>query len=86
MTVTVKRIGGSVAVVIPKAVARDMELAEGTELDLSTTADAIVMRKQTRRRRARRSIASIVSQIKPASYQRRSRELAERGPVGAEVW
>jgi antitoxin component of MazEF toxin-antitoxin module len=84
MTVIVKKIGGSVAVVIPKAVAREMELTEGTSLEISTSADGITMRKQGRR--PRRPLNRIVSQIKPASYRRRSRELAEKGPVGKESW
>ena len=88
MTVTVKRIGGSVAVVIPKTIARETELAEGTELSLSISADAIVMRKQKQRRRRtapRRPLAQIVDQIKPASYRRRRRDV-HVGPVGREVW
>jgi AbrB family looped-hinge helix DNA binding protein len=84
MTVTVKKVGGSVAVIIPKEVAKEMELVEGTALDISTSGGAIVMRKQGRR--ARRPLANIVSQINTASYRRRSRELGGDGPVGREVW
>ena len=87
MTVTVKQVGGSVAVVIPKSVAREMELAAGSSLEISTSGGAIVMRKHRRQgRRPRRSIAEIVAQIKPASYRRRNREQAEGGPVGREIW
>ena len=84
MTVTVKKVGGSVAVVIPKAVARDLELAEGTVLSMSTTHDSIVMRK--RLRRSRRSMSEIVAQIKTSSYRRRRNELGQDPPVGREVW
>jgi antitoxin component of MazEF toxin-antitoxin module len=84
MVVTVKKVGGSVAVVIPKAVAREMALSEGTALDLSTSADTIVMRK--RARRPRRSLAQIVAAIKPAHYRKRRRELAGDRPVGREAW
>jgi hypothetical protein len=38
------------------------------------------------RRRPRRTIVQIVARIKPASYHRRSRQLADRGPVGREFW
>lgn len=86
MTVTVKKVGGSVAVIIPREVAREMELAVGTALDVSTAGGAIVMRKQGRRRRARRPLAAIVSRISAANYRRRGRELGEDGPVGREVW
>jgi antitoxin component of MazEF toxin-antitoxin module len=84
MTVTVKKLGGSVAVVIPKALARDMQLTEGTSLEITGSEDSIVMRR--RGRRARRSLSKIVGQIKPASYRRRARELGEAGPVGKEIW
>jgi len=83
MTVIVKKIGGSVAVVIPKSVAREMGLAEGTALDVSTTGAGIVMRKQGRR--PRRPLSRIVAQIKPANYRRRTRELAADRPVGKEI-
>jgi antitoxin component of MazEF toxin-antitoxin module len=84
MTVIVKKIGGSVAVVIPKAVARELELTDGTPLDLRTSATAIIMRKQ--RRRPRRKLGTIVAQIKPASYRRRARELPDERPAGKELW
>jgi len=84
MTVIVKKIGGSVAVVIRKAVARDLGLIEGTPLEVSTSAAGILMRK--RGRRPRRPLSQLVSQINPSSYRRRSREMAEDGPVGKELW
>ena len=85
MTVMVKKIGGSVAVVIPRAMAREMQLTEGTPLSLSGTADSIVMRKAGRRR-PRRSLRQVVAKIKPASYRRRRKELGDDAPVGREVW
>lgn len=85
MTVTVKKVGGSVAVVIPRAVAREMDLTEGTALDVSTASGAIVMRKR-HARRPRRPLAEIVAQINPAAYRKRKREMVNGGPVGKEVW
>ena len=84
MTVIVKKIGGSMAVVIPMAVARDMGLTEGTPLVVSGGDAAIVLRK--RGRRPRRPLAKILAKIKPASYRRRARELSDDHPVGREVW
>jgi antitoxin component of MazEF toxin-antitoxin module len=85
LTVTVKQVGGSVAVVIPKIVASEMELEAGTALEITTSGDAIVMRKHAARR-ARRPLSKIVAQIKPASYQRRRREVSADRPVGKELW
>jgi antitoxin component of MazEF toxin-antitoxin module len=84
MTIMVKKLGGSVAVVIPKALAQEMELVEGTPLDISVNAAGIVLRKQGRR--PRRSLRGIVARIDPESYRRHSRELPEDRPVGREVW
>ncbi len=84
MTVTVKKIGGSVGVVIPKEFAREMELTAGTSLQITGTAHEIVMRKQGRR--PRRPLRQIVAKIKPASYRRRSGELGSDRPVGKEIW
>jgi antitoxin component of MazEF toxin-antitoxin module len=84
MTVLVKKIGGSVAVVIPKAVANEMGLIDGTPLDITSNADSIVMRR--RGKRQRRPIREIVSKIKPANYRRRSREFPDSAPVGKEFW
>ena len=84
MTITIKRIGGSMAVVIPKALAREMELTDGESLDITTSAGVLVMKK--RGRRPRRSLAQIVAQIRSGSYGRRGRELSDAGPVGKEIW
>lgn len=84
MTVTLKKVGGSVAVLIPKLVAKELGLAEGTALELSTTADTLVMRKRSRR--PRRPIAEIAARMRRADYRKRSREFAQDVPVGREVW
>jgi antitoxin component of MazEF toxin-antitoxin module len=86
MTVMIKKIGGSMAVVIPNAVAREMELTEGMPMEISSNGEDIVMRKQRSTRRQRRPLAKIVAQIKPASYRRRNRELGGDRPVGKELW
>jgi antitoxin component of MazEF toxin-antitoxin module len=83
MTVMARKIGGSVAVVIPKALASEMGLTDGTPLDITGGADGIVMRR--RGRRPRRNLKSIVEQIKPSSYRRRN-QWASDAPVGKEIW
>jgi antitoxin component of MazEF toxin-antitoxin module len=61
-----------------------MQLVEGTPLDLSMSSGALVMRRQGRR--SRRSLARIVAQINPVTYQRRRREFAGDAPIGKEIW
>jgi antitoxin component of MazEF toxin-antitoxin module len=84
MTVLVKKIGGSMAVVIPKGIANEMEISEGTSLEISASAGSIVMRK--RGSRPRRPLSEIVAQIDPAAYRKLRREFPDHGPVGKEYW
>jgi len=84
MMVTVKKPGGSLTVVVPETVAREMGLIEGAKLHVTASAASIVLRKQSRR--PRRPLSRIVAQIKPASYRQRTRELSEDAPVGREIW
>ena len=83
MTVIVKKIGGSVGILIPKQLATEMNLKDGTPLSVSATSDQIVIRKQGKR--ARRSMRQIVSKLKLSSYRRRA-EPGDDKPVGKEIW
>ena len=84
MLATVKKIGGSVAIIIPKSMAAHNQLSPGTAVDLSQGEDGIVVRMP--RGRVRRSIHDIVKEIDPAAYARRRSELAPDHPVGKEIW
>jgi antitoxin component of MazEF toxin-antitoxin module len=84
MTVTVKKLGGSVAVVIPKAIAQEIELTAGTSLDVTVTPKGILFKK--RGRRPRRPMSSLVAAMDPVAYRRHRRELPDGPPVGSEVW
>ena len=66
MTVTVKKVGGSVAVIIPKAMATEMELAEGTPLELSSSGGTIT-HSTIRTTRARLETLRSSSNRKPSS-------------------
>lgn len=83
MTVTLKKVGGSVAMIIPKAIASEMGLREGTAMSVTAKADEIVLRKPGRR--PRRSLDAIVAQMDPAAY-RRHRKLLREPPIGKEYW
>lgn len=83
MTVTVKRIGGSLAVVIPRGIAVESGLTEGASLDVSRTAAGILFRQAGRRRR--RSMAAIASKLDRDAYAARSVEMHDDGPVGREI-
>ena len=83
MTVTVKKLGGSIAAVIPKALAEELSLVAGASSDVRADGGNLVMSK--RRQRKRRPLSEIVAKIKPAHY-RRHKDLLEDPPVGREVW
>lgn len=83
MTVTVKKIGGSVAIVVPKSIAVDFGLKQGEKVELSRDNDTLVLRRS--RRRARRPIDELIAQMDPEAYARHDRELNDR-PVGREIW
>jgi antitoxin component of MazEF toxin-antitoxin module len=83
MTVTIKKVGGSLAVFIPRSMARDTKLTEGALMDISSDVDSIVIRRKSGR--TRRPIAKVVSQIKTANYSKRRVEMLNDGPVGKEI-
>lgn len=87
MTAYVKKIGGSVGVLIPKSLARDLGLVQGTVLEI--TAEHGSIRMQKARHRPRRPIAEIVAELKVSKRKRLSadhRALINDPPVGKEVW
>jgi antitoxin component of MazEF toxin-antitoxin module len=71
MIVTTKMTEEGVAIVIPQATATAAGLSESQFLDISVEAGAIVVhRPGQRRRRFRRPLSEIVSQIEPEAYQK----------------
>jgi antitoxin component of MazEF toxin-antitoxin module len=84
MVVTVKKIGGSVGVLIPKAIATELGLIDGTPLDVRAGRDEIVMRKSERR--TRRGLSEIIGKINPSAYRKRNRDLHDSGQAGKEIW
>src|SRR5262245_50010129 len=61
MTVTLKKVGGSIAMIIPKAIAQELDLRDGTAMSLTSESDSIVLRRPGRR--PRRPLAEIVNKI-----------------------
>ena len=84
MTTRVRKWGSGVAVIVPKTIATKFGLGKGTVVEMAIEGDSIVMRQ--RPGRARRSLKSLVAQIRPAAYARRRRERLDDTPVGKEVW
>ena len=83
MVATVKKIGGSVAVIIPKAIAAGAGLGPGTTVDVVQEDDTIVLRRSSKR--TRRPIAELVRLIDADAYAVHRKELDDK-PVGKEIW
>jgi antitoxin component of MazEF toxin-antitoxin module len=61
-------------VLIPDTIAERARMTEGTEVEIKLIAGGIMLRRKGVR--PRRSMAEIVSQIKPANYRRQNAELS----------
>jgi antitoxin MazE len=79
MLAKVQRWGNSLGLRIPKAIAAQASVREGSSVELSVTAGAIVIRPPSRRY----ELAELLAQVLP---QNRHRELATGRPRGREVW
>jgi antitoxin component of MazEF toxin-antitoxin module len=84
MLATVRKLGGSVAIVIPKGMAISFQLAPGTTVDLTEGETGIIVRRA--RYRKRRAIDELVGEINSSAYARHRKQLAVDKPVGKEVW
>jgi antitoxin MazE len=79
MTTTVQKWGIGLGIRIPKAIARQIRVAEGTVVEFDTTGGALVIRP---RRRRRHTLAALLAQAKGANPHR---NLSRDGPVGREL-
>jgi antitoxin MazE len=80
MRTAVQRWGNSLALRIPRAYAAETRIAEGSEVELTLKAGALVVRPVARKRH---SLASLLERITPANRH----DSTSTGPsVGQEVW
>jgi antitoxin MazE len=80
MKTAVQKWGNSLALRIPRAYAAETRMAEGSEVDLSLKAGALVVRPV---RRKRHSLADLVNRITAANSHA---SIATGTAVGREVW
>lgn len=73
--------GNSLGIRVPKAIAEQVNLTTGTEVDFDTTGDVLTIRpRKSKRKRPR--LADLLKQMKPSH---RHGELDRSRPVGREV-
>ncbi len=80
MTLRIARWGNSLAVRLPRTLARDAGLGEGDEVEAALADDGAVT---LRRCRPRYSLGALVAAITPKN---RHDETDWGGPVGREIW
>ena len=80
MPAKIQKWGNSLGVRIPKAVAEQVNLANGTEIDFETTGGVLTLRPKRRKRRYK--LADLLKKVKgPSPY----RYLDTDRPVGREL-
>ncbi|HEX8463985.1 MAG TPA: AbrB/MazE/SpoVT family DNA-binding domain-containing protein [Abditibacterium sp.] len=83
MEQTVQKWGNSLAVRIPKALARELELRSGSEVELSSEDGALILRPRAKRTRRKYDLDEMISRITDENMQ----PFIDFGPpVGKEIW
>ena len=79
MPTTVRKWGNSLGIRVPKAVAEQVRLSEGSEVEFDTSGGVLTVHP---RRRRRRTLASLLAKARGPSPHRR---LDRDAPVGREL-
>jgi len=80
MKTAVQRWGNSLALRIPRAYAVETQIAEGSEVELSLKAGALIVRPVLRKRHA---LADLLKRVSSTNLHG---SVETSGPVGQEAW
>jgi len=83
MTTTIQKWGNSQGIRLPKVIMDELLLREFDHVELITTNDSIIIKKSTRKRRARKSLEERFKNY-TADYECAPLDWGD--PVGKEVW
>lgn len=83
MTTTIQKWGNSQGVRLPKAVLDELFLQENDRVEITTGKDSIIIKKTTRKRRAKKSLEERFENY-TGDYQCAEYDWGE--PAGREVW
>ena len=88
MQTTIQKWGNSQAVRLPKAILDLLLLQENDPVEISTKDDSIIIKKATRKRRAKISLEERFKDWngKPYELTKEDDEWLNMKPVGREVW
>jgi antitoxin MazE len=81
MPTTVQKWGNSLGIRVPKAIAEQANLTNGTEIEFDTSGGVLTVRPKRRRRR-KYKLADLLAQMKP---RHRHGEIDSSGPRGREL-
>jgi antitoxin MazE len=81
MSSTLQKWGNSLGIRVPKAIAEQVNLKTGTEIDFDTTGGVLTIRPRAKTRR-RPKLAELLKQMKPGH---RHGEIDKGAPVGREI-
>jgi len=81
MSSTVQKWGNSLGIRVPKAVAEQVNLANGTQIEFDTTGGVLTIRPK-RRRRKKYKLSELLAKVKGPSPHR---EWINDPPVGREL-
>ena len=79
MRASIARWGNSLAVRLPRSIAEESHLSEGTEVTITAEKGRVVIETA----KPRYELADLLAQMKP---EHRHEEVDWGGPVGGEVW
>ena len=82
MTTTVQKWGNSLGIRVPKAIAEQVQLENGSEVEFDTSKGVLTIRPVRRRRRSKYKLSELLAGYKgPSPY----RQLDRDPPVGREL-
>lgn len=82
MATTMQKWGNSLGIRVPKAVAEQLDLKSGTEVEFDTAGGVLTIRPKRRKRRTKYTLAQLLAEIKgPNPYG----ELTKDAPRGREI-
>lgn len=82
MPTTVQKWGNSLGIRLPKAIAEQVNLENGTEVEFDTADGVLTIRPVRRRRRSKYKLSELLARMKP--HQRHG-EFFRDGPRGREM-
>ena len=83
MVTKVRKWGNSLALRIPKTLAREVRVREGMEINVTSNGGDLILSPRRRRRRPKYTLQELLSKVTPQNIHP---EIDWGPPVGKEIW